>query len=156
MPLIPLTSWIIHSQLELRGWSCLHGTTAFSVIHLLSYARDILIVVYCSLPDRMLFLCCRDYSRQQCWEIKSIKGMWEPFSRPTVRNIFRFTTKLHDNMTVLPRCQKQDNWSDTCGVSLALGALKIPAALHKESFFLAWSRQSGWNCKISGITWKEY
>lgn len=35
-PLISLTSWIIHSQLELRGWSRLHGTSAFSVIHLLS------------------------------------------------------------------------------------------------------------------------
>lgn len=62
--LIPFASWIIHSQLELRGWSCLHSRSAFSMIHLLSYARDLLIVVYCSLPDRMLFLCRRDYSRQ--------------------------------------------------------------------------------------------
>lgn len=65
MPLIPLASWIIHSQLELRGWSCLHGTSAFSMIHFLSYARGLLIVVYCSLADHMLFLCHRDYSRQR-------------------------------------------------------------------------------------------
>ena len=65
MPLILLAGWIIHSQLELRGWSCLHGTSAFSMIHFLSYARGLLIVVYCSLADHMLFLCHRDYSRQR-------------------------------------------------------------------------------------------
>jgi len=92
VPLIPLASWIIHGQLGSRGRSRLHGVSAFSMIHFMSYARGLLIVVYCSLSDHMLFyaIVITPGSAQSAWEMKSIKASWELFSCQVPWNASRF------------------------------------------------------------------
>lgn len=108
-PLIPLNSWIIHSQLDWSGWSCLHGTSSFSVIHLLSNARDLLIVVYCLPSDCMLFLCHRDYSRQRSEYLGNSRlRSLESCSPVKHHECFTFKVKVQKKQEILPnlRCQE--------------------------------------------------
>lgn len=85
-PLISLTSWIIHSQLELRGRS--RPTAQVHFQWFIYWAKQgiskLLFTAHYPTACYFYAIVITPGSSRSAAEVKSIKGSWEPFSRHSV------------------------------------------------------------------------
>lgn len=115
----------------------------FSMIHFTSWARGLLIVVYCSLSDHMLFLCGGDYS-QQCWEYLGNEvhyGTLRAVSLSGLMLHFQIQTLVYGSNKSAPILSVSLwKWDDIKGcrprVLWPCAEGKIPAMLHKDSLLI--------------------
>lgn len=88
-PLISLTSWIIHSQLELRGQS--RPTAQVHFQWFIYWAKQgiskLLFTAHYPTACYFYAIVITPGSSRSAAEVKSIKGSWEPFSRHTPRSV---------------------------------------------------------------------
>lgn len=88
-PLISLTSWIIHSQLELRGRS--RPTAQVHFQWFIYWAKQgiskLLFTAHYPTACYFYAIVITPGSSRSAAEVKSIKGSWEPFSRHTPRSV---------------------------------------------------------------------
>lgn len=148
--------WIIHGQLELRGWSRLHGTSAFIYWAKQGISKLLFTARYPTACYFYAVIITLGSSRSAA-EIKSIKESWEPFSHRAPPNVSRF--KLGCTGTINQsdlRCQeiRRLKWRRWNVMKCIWKKKKATVPSHGVS--LARSPKSGFKWGISGIMWDKY
>lgn len=126
VPLISLTSWIIHGQLELRGWAVFRAQVHFrwfiywakqGISKLLFTAHYLTACYFYAIVITLS-------TAETAWEIKSINGSWELFCCQVPWNASRFKLPKNNKSHPIWRVRKWDTCSDAGGVSWDLECIK--------------------------------